>query len=404
MARHLQSSQPTRRWPRALALAVAVLCVGCAAPRGPMVPLGQGSFAQYRTETQDWMAQHRAFQSDERDSELARNAPMEWRPAQAARKGVVLFHGLGDSPWSFADIGQALAGQGFLVRTALLPGHGTRPADLIGVDLDDWRRLVAQQAALLAQEVPEVYLGGFSTGANLALEYALDHPEVAGLVLFSPALKSGVLLDWIVPWVARVRTWLRQPDSDQPQQTTLRYLNVPTNGFAQYYRSAAAVREKIARQPYARPALLVLAQHDSVVDVEHVLGTFETRFTHPASRLIWYGELPAARGGATPQREGTGQHTRVLVRTDRLPQQRISQFSHMGVLFSPANPLYGSEGSQRMCWNGQEAADQARCMAGEPVWYSDWGYRESAKVHARLTFNPYFDWQAEVMREVLAAE
>jgi esterase/lipase len=396
MARHLQSSQPTRRWPRALALAVAVLCVGCAAPRGPMVPLGQGSFAQYRTETQDWMAQHRAFQSDERDSELARNAPMEWRPAQAARKGVVLFHGLGDSPWSFADIGQALAGQGFLVRTALLPGHGTRPADLIGVDLDDWRRLVAQQAALLAQEVPEVYLGGFSTGANLALEYALDHSEVAGLVLFSPALKSGVPLDWIVPWVARVRTWLRQPDSAQPQQTTLRYLNVPTNGFAQYYRSAAAVREKIARQPYARPALLVLAQHDSVVDVEHVLGTFETRFIHPASRLIWYGDLPAARGATTTQR--------VLVRTDRLPQQRISQFSHMGVLFSPANPLYGSEGTQRMCWNGQEAADQARCMAGEPVWYSDWGYREPAKVHARLTFNPYFDWQAEVMREVLAAE
>ena len=404
MVRHLQPSQATRQWPRALALLAAMACAGCAAPRGPMVPLGQGSFAQYRAETQDWMAQHRAFQSDERDSELARNAPMEWRPAQAARKGVVLFHGLGDSPWSFADIGQALAGQGFLVRTALLPGHGTRPADLIGVDLDDWRRLVAQQAALLAQEVPEVYLGGFSTGANLALEYALDHPEVAGLVLFSPAFKSGVPLDWIVPWVARVRTWLRQPDSAQPQQTLLRYLNVPTNGFAQYYRSAAAVREKIARQPYARPALLVLAQHDSVVDVEHVLGTFEARFTHPASRLIWYGELPAGRGGAILQRSGSGQHARVLVRTDKLPQQRISQFSHMGVLFSPANPLYGVEGTERMCWNGQDAADQARCMAGEPVWYSDWGYRESAKVHARLTFNPYFDWQAEVMREVLAAE
>ena len=23
------------------------------------------------------------------------------------------------------------------------------------------------------------------------------------------------------------------------------------------------------------------------------------------------------------------------------------------------------------------------------MWYSDWGYREHGKVHARLTFNPY---------------
>jgi esterase/lipase len=172
------------------------------------------------------------------------------------------------------------------VRTALLPGHGTRPADLIGVDIDDWRRLVAEQVALMAQEVPQVYLGGFSTGANLALEYALDHGEVQGLVLFSPAIKSKVPADWALPWLAKLTTWLRDPGAAQPQQTPVRYLNVPTNGFAQFYRGSAAVREKIARQTYDKPALLVLAQHDSVVDVDDVLQTFQQRFTHPQSRLI----------------------------------------------------------------------------------------------------------------------
>jgi hypothetical protein len=91
----------------------------------------------------------------------------------------------------------------------------------------------------------------------------------------------------------------------------------------------------------------------------------------------------------------------VLVRTDRLAAQRISQFSHMGVLFAPDNPLYGVQGTQRICWNGQGHIERARCLAGDPVWYSEWGYRESDKVHARLTYNPWFDWQSGVIAGVM---
>lgn len=377
---------------RLAALILFALLAGCAAQRLPIMPLGQASFDDYQRETSQWLTLHRSFQTDNHDIELAWNAPAEWRPAGPASKGILLFHGLGDSPWSFADIGQQLAAQGFLARTVLLPGHGSKPADLLRVDVDDWRQLVHEQVTLLSKEVPQVMLGGFSTGANLALEYALDHPDVSGLLLFSPALKAGAPGGWILPWLARVKPWLRQPDTVNLQQTPVRYLNVPTNGFAQFHHGSEAVREKIARKTFDKPALLVVAQHDSVVDVDYVLKTFVQRFTHPASRMIWYGALP-------------GQQTvppRVLVRTDHLPAERISQFSHMSVLFSPLNPRYGSQGSQRFCWNGQKDADQLKCLAGEPVWYSDWGYKESAKIHARLTFNPYFDWQAGIMKDVMA--
>lgn len=376
------------------ALLAATMAAGCAAPAGPGAgaPTGQDSFDAYARETRTWMAQRRAFQTGNAADELDWNAPREWRPEGPPTRGVLLVHGLGDSPWSFTDIGAALAEQGYLVRTALLPGHATRPEDLVGVDLEDWRRVVREQAAILARDVPQVYLGGFSTGANLALEYALEHDEVQGLLLFSPALKSGIAGDWLLPWLARVKTWMRQPSDTQVQQSALRYLNVPTNAFAQYYRSSVAVREKIARTSFDKPAVLVLAEHDSVVDVQHAMQTFVAHFTHPASRMIWYGELAPQ---ATP--------ARVLVRADRLTDQRISQFSHMGVLFAPDNPLYGAQGSQRICWNGQGHIERARCLAGEPVWYSEWGYREPGKVHARLTYNPWFDWQAGVIREVMAA-
>lgn len=38
------------------------------------------------------------------------------------------------------------------------------------------------------------------------------------------------------------------------------------------------------------------------------------------------------------------------------------------------------------------------------MWYSDWGYREPGKMHARLTFNPYFTWQLGVIDEVLGKQ
>ncbi len=224
-----------RSAPAALAaMALALLAAGCAAPRGPsaMAPTGQSSFADYAHETRAWLAQRRDFQTGSVADELAWNAPREWRPAGPAMRGVLPVHGLGDSPWSFADIGPVLAAQGFLAR-----------------------------------EVPMLYVGGFSTGANLALEYALEHRSVQGLLLFSPALKSSVPGDWLLPWLARATTWVRPPASEPAQQSALRYLNVPTDAFAQYYRSSVAVRAKIARTHFDRPAVLVPAEHDSVVDV-----------------------------------------------------------------------------------------------------------------------------------------
>lgn len=121
--------------------------------------------------------------------------------------------------------------------------------------------------------------------------------------------------------------------------------------------------------------------------------TFQERFPHPASRMIWYGEPPSDLTDIA----------RVIVRPDRLPQERISQFSHMGILFNPQNPLYGRKGSIRICWNGQAEDAMKSCEGGHPVWFSDWGYQERGKIHARLTYNPYFEWQNAIMLTVLDA-
>lgn len=382
---------------RGIGVLAALLLAACTTRAAIDPPAPATSFAQYRSDTLQAMRAERSFQSPDREAELAWNAPQEWRPPSSdperrPQKGVLLVHGLGDSPWSFHDIGPVLAAQGFLVRTVLLPGHGTRPEALLPVTAAHWRQVVHAQAQLLERDVDgPVFMGGFSTGANLALEYAYGQPEIAGLLLFSPGFKS-VPFDWIAPLLARIRPWVLRPDGVLPHQTPVRYENLPINAFAQFYQTSARARELLAR-PYDKPVFMVVAQHDSVLDTDYLLHTFRQRFTHPRSRLVWYGSRPG---------EALGE-SRILVREDRLPAQRISQFSHMGLLFSPANALYGVQGSLRVCQNGQSGDITEACQGGAPVWYSDWGYREEGKVHARLTFNPYFEWQNGLMLDALGS-
>lgn len=361
------------------------------------------TFVAHRAQALAALEGRRRYVSADPRTETEWNLPREWRPAGTPRGGALLVHGLGDSPWSFVDIAPRLAERGLLVRTVLLPGHGTVPSDLMGVRLEDWQRVLREQVAALRDSVGDgpLYLGGFSTGANLVLDYAQAHAEIAGLLLVSPALRSGSRWEWLTPWLAPVMPWLLSTGEDRPQQTPVRYLNTPTNGFAQYYRSNVAARAALSARPYDKPALLIVAEHDSVVDSHYVREVFGTRFTHPASRLIWYGMEQGDAGVDPGVDAGVG---RVLVRADRLPAERISQFSHMGVLFSDANPLYGRQGWLRLCLNGQEPTEYQRCVDGGEVWYSDWGYREAGKVHARLTYNPYFNWQAGVMLSVLGLD
>ncbi|RZA09024.1 MAG: alpha/beta fold hydrolase, partial [Proteobacteria bacterium] len=319
---------------RVTLLLCAVTLQACASTE---VPLGQASFAEYRQQTIAWMEQNRTFQTPDHPAEIEWNAPREWRPSGPATRGILLVHGLGDSPWSFNDVGEALAAQGFLVRTVLLPGHGSKPADMLGVTLKQWQQVVREQTQLLEREVPTVYLGGFSTGANLVLDYAYEHPNIAGLVLFSPAFKPANTYAWVTQYIGWFRPWLAKPDDGvRPMQTPVRYLNVPTNGFAQFYRSALLAQKLLDKGAYDKPVFVAITEHDSVLDTAYVLDTFNARFIHPLSRLIWYGNEPAP-GQKNPK---------VLVRNDFLPEYRIARFSHMGLMFSPANPLYGVNGTQ----------------------------------------------------------
>ncbi|WP_167408768.1 alpha/beta hydrolase [Vreelandella sulfidaeris] len=333
----------------------------------------QESFDHYVHETRTWIADNRAFISENRDLEVELNTPFEIRPDQPTKRGILLVHGLGASPWYFIDIATAMANDGWLVRSILLPGHGTRPADLMLPDNDDWEKIIAHHAKLLATEVDELWLGGFSTGGNLVTSHALSDDNVDGLLLFSPGFYPDTRYLFLAPAIAYLWDWLDIDDEDN----IATYRSLSARGASLYYRSVSAVQKNLNTTRFDKPVLITMSQHDSVLDPNATLNAFQNRFPNLQSRFVWYGDTP--------------QHLddpRVSAFTSYLPDQRISNFSHMSVLFAPENTYYGAEGSYIMLENGQNGLSPPD--ERDTLWFGAWGQSEAEKYHARLTWNPYF--------------
>lgn len=144
--------------------------------------------------------------------------PVDWNrtfhlPAPGTpRGGLLLLHGLTDSPYSLRSVGEHLAQRGFDVVGLRLPGHGTAPSGLLSFTVEDLQaavRLAMRDCrARLGPEVP-LYMIGYSNGAALAVDYSLSvldgagEPMPAGLVLLSPAIGVSPLAA-----IGRVRTGL----------------------------------------------------------------------------------------------------------------------------------------------------------------------------------------------------
>jgi esterase/lipase len=340
----------------------------------------QDNFQQYIADTKQWLLQHRVFKSDDIEKELQANLPFELIPDNPNGDAVLLVHGLGDSPYSFTDVASHLVSQGYLVRTVLLPGHGSKAGDLMLPTLKDWQTVVNHHIALLKPISNKLWLGGYSTGANLVTSEALYDDSIAGLLLFSPAFEPE---SSAVKWANLASYFVEWADKD-PETNYTRYNSLPMNGAAVYYETVEKVQMDLQGSTYDKPVFMMISEGDSVIDTLLPTTVFEKQFTNQNNHLIWQGEydLPVSK------------MTRFTM--DR-PDLQIVNGSHMGLLFAPNNPVYGVDGDIIICENGQTEVQQNACEQGKDIWFSSYGWREEGKTLARLTYNPYFgDSMAEL--------
>lgn len=345
------------------------------------------SFSDYIEKTRQYLIDNKIFLTEtNREKELLAALPFELLPEQTCNgnrsKGIALVHGLGDTPLMMRDIGTELAKRCFLVRAILLPGHGTRPGDLIGVSQRDWQQSVQFAVDTLKNDVDDIYIGGFSLGGLLAINHATKDEDVRGVIAFSPALH----LPWMVShtqWLKYLMTWA---DVD-PGEDYARYYATPLNAAAQIYKVTELLEEQLESQPFEKPVFIAQSQDDPVINPNRNRSIFQRYLTHPASRLLIY-----QRNSNTDDHKNNDE--RISFANSFLPERRIYSYSHLALHISPQNSHYGENGDYRFCDDDLGAGAMALCKADKLPWRGEI-YRldnsaDAKKVRVRLTYNPQF--------------
>ena len=246
-------------------------------PGQALVRYSKGSAADPQRRRPNW---NRSF-------ELAAPAPVG---------GVLLLHGMSDSPYSLRALGQALHQRNFWVVGLRLPGHGTAPSGLLDIQWEDMAAAVRLAVEHLAAKVGSqpIHLIGYSTGAGLALDFALNalegsaSPVPGSLVLISPAIgihPAAALAAWkrrlsVVPGLGGL-AWL----SVELEFDPFKYNSFTTNAGVQVHRLTTDVARRIERRSQTHPSgvlpptLVLKSNADSTVStdavVDRLLGRLE---------------------------------------------------------------------------------------------------------------------------------
>lgn len=177
-------------------------------------------------------------------------------PTDVPRAGVLLLHGMSDSPYSLHSLGQRLHSAGAWVIGLRLPGHGTAPSGLVWVQWEDMAAAVRLAVFHLHEKVGEspLFLVGYSNGGALAVNYALSMledstlPTVTGLVLISPSI--GVTpVAALAKWQARLGRLLGLNklawNSILPEYDPFKYNSFAVNAGNQVYRITNEIQSRI---------------------------------------------------------------------------------------------------------------------------------------------------------------
>ena len=88
--------------------------------------------------------------------------------------GIVLVHGFTGSPAAMRPWAEYLNARGYSVRVPLLPGHGTKPADLNEVAWPAWPAKVTAEITELQKHCSQIFVAGLSMGGGTTLHVAAE--------------------------------------------------------------------------------------------------------------------------------------------------------------------------------------------------------------------------------------
>ncbi|MCE5230976.1 alpha/beta fold hydrolase [bacterium] len=186
---------------------------------------------------------------------------------------VLMLHGFVGSRRDFADLGVRLAAQGYHVRLARLPGHGTTPRDFAEQTPESMLAGARAELASLRKQYKAVYVMGFSMGGAIGSILASEG-DVDRLVLISPyygvtyrwfyilpAETWNGMLGWAIPYVVKTPMFV-QVNRVEAKKEIYSYHAVPTRGAATLMTLGRKARTPETLAAIKCPVLMVASEGD----------------------------------------------------------------------------------------------------------------------------------------------
>jgi len=353
--------------------------------------------------------------------------------------GVLLLHGLSDSPYSLHSIGEMLAGRGAHVVGLRIPGHGTAPSGLVYAQWEDMAAAVVLAMRHLKEILGDrpIYLVGYSNGGALAVHYvlaALDDPslvQVDGLVLISPEIGIARAAAFAV-WQDRIGRLLGLPklawNEVLPEFDPYKYNSFAVNAGDQAHRLTGEIQrligqaEKEGRLAKVPPILAFQSVVDATVQARALVDGLLNRLPSGDHELVLFdinrlaGIVPlldsATRDGIAAligaprttyrstlisNRDPTSPMVTASVELPGNPEKRvvplglawpdkIYSLSHVALPFAPDDPLYG----------GSAAGESPGIQLGNTVLRGERGVLQAdPAILLRMRWNPFYDYMVQ---------
>jgi esterase/lipase/1-acyl-sn-glycerol-3-phosphate acyltransferase len=239
----------------------------------------------------EFIRDYQKYYIEDESKEMFVGMPMLYK-ARSRRVGIVLSHGYMAAPLEVQGLARYLQKQGYWVYTPRLRGHGTSPEDLAQRNYQDWLAAVEEGYVLMRSICERIVLGGFSTGAGVALHLAARVKDISGVFAIAAPLR---LQDLGARFASTLDAWNRLMDKIGQGKAKKEFVNnSPENPHINYMRNPIAgvsEIEKLMESLYPMlkeiemPALVVQSHKDPVVNpkgsetIFKRLGSIDKKYT-----------------------------------------------------------------------------------------------------------------------------
>lgn len=375
--------------------------------KNPSSLLDGDSFADYASAVRQEISSSRIpFIIGNAEFEVRMASPDQFQPdidCQQVRGIAVLVHGLSDSAFSMRDVARSLADNCYIARTALLPGHGSKPGDLLNVRLSDWIDSVQHLLEHAAEEHEHVIAVGFSLGALLTMSEAIKpDSSVDAIISIAPAFylttsPYAELTRWLYPF----KRWL---DTEKPDDT-YRYEAVPTVAVAQTIKAKTRFHRRLKTTGRVDiPWLLIQSANDLVVRASKNQALFDNHAKHRDSQSIIFRGKDGGKSKPILVDKRMVDTQRLIELKGHDESHLVSGLPHVAIHQSPDNPHYGIMGDYRNCGVGgpRPRTDVRNCQEAENLWLGPWnGKAPDGGPYGIATYNPNFDELADYLNHFL---